>query len=126
MGHCHSSAQLGSHGALRGDRAGTARPADVRAGHERSASARQGLSARLLLFVVRAYQLILGPFLGGACRFYPSCSNYAMQAVERHGVRHGAALSIKRLLRCHPFSPGGVDLVPESADAPHEFSEAGQ
>jgi uncharacterized protein len=77
-----------------------------------------------LLLVVRAYQLILGPFLGGACRFYPSCSNYAMQAIERHGARHGAALAAKRLLRCNPFSHGGVDLVPERADFPGGTREA--
>ena len=73
---------------------------------------------------MRAYQLILGPFLGGACRFYPSCSNYAMQAIERHGARRGAALAVKRVLRCRPFSPGGVDLVPERADLPHKTREA--
>jgi hypothetical protein len=78
----------------------------------------------LLLFAVRAYQLILGPFLGGACRFYPSCSNYAVQAIERHGARRGAALAVKRLLRCQPFSPGGVDLVPERAELSRETQEA--
>jgi putative membrane protein insertion efficiency factor len=77
-----------------------------------------------LLLLVRAYQLILGPFLGGACRFYPSCSNYAMQAIERHGARRGAALAAKRLLRCHPFSQGGVDLVPDRADSPDATREA--
>jgi putative membrane protein insertion efficiency factor len=73
---------------------------------------------------VRAYQLLLGPFLGGACRFYPSCSNYALQAIERHGARRGASLAAKRVLRCHPFSPGGVDLVPERGDLPGETREA--
>jgi putative membrane protein insertion efficiency factor len=77
-----------------------------------------------LLLLVRAYQLILGPFLGGACRFYPSCSNYAVQAIERHGARRGAALAAKRLLRCHPFSQGGVDLVPERAELSRETQEA--
>jgi hypothetical protein len=89
-----------------------------------AAAGRQDLSARLLLFAVRAYQLILGPFLGGACRFYPSCSNYALQAIERHGARRGTALAAKRLLRCHPFSQGGVDLVPEHLDAPVDSREA--
>jgi hypothetical protein len=78
------------------------------------------VSARLLLLLVRAYQLLLGPFLGGACRFYPSCSNYAMQAIEQHGARRGAALAVKRVLRCHPFSAGGVDLVPDHADESSE------
>jgi hypothetical protein len=73
---------------------------------------------------VRAYQLILGPFLGGACRFYPSCSNFAIEAIARHGARRGAALAVKRVLRCHPFSQGGVDLVPERADMPRKTQEA--
>jgi putative membrane protein insertion efficiency factor len=89
-----------------------------------AASRRRDLSARLLLFAVRAYQLILGPFLGGACRFCPSCSTYAIEAIERHGARRGTALAVKRVLRCHPFSQGGVDLVPEHLDAPGDSREA--
>jgi putative membrane protein insertion efficiency factor len=68
----------------------------------------------ICLFLVRAYQVLLGPFLGGACRFYPSCSHYACEAIERHGARRGSWLALRRLLWCHPFSPGGVDLVPEA------------
>jgi uncharacterized protein len=82
------------------------------------------LGTRLLLLALRVYQLLLGPFLGGACRFYPSCSNYAMQAIERHGARRGATLAAKRLLRCHPFSQGGVDLVPERDDLRDDSREA--
>ncbi|MBI1749485.1 MAG: membrane protein insertion efficiency factor YidD [Acidobacteria bacterium] len=82
------------------------------------------MSAAALLFAVRAYQALLGPFLGGACRFYPSCSNYAIEAIERHGARRGAALAVKRLLRCRPFSQGGVDLVPEHPELPGETREA--
>ncbi|HMD31446.1 MAG TPA: membrane protein insertion efficiency factor YidD [Candidatus Acidoferrales bacterium] len=67
----------------------------------------------ICLFAVRAYQVILGPLLGGNCIFYPSCSHYACEAIERHGARHGLWLALRRLLRCHPFSAGGVDLVPE-------------
>ena len=69
------------------------------------------------LFLIRAYQIVLGPLLGGACRFYPSCSQYAAEAIERHGARRGAPLALRRLLRCHPFSPGGVDLVPENLES---------
>jgi uncharacterized protein len=69
------------------------------------------------LLAVRAYQVCLGPLLGGACRFYPSCSHYAAEAIERHGARHGSWLALRRLLRCHPFSPGGVDLVPDEVEA---------
>ena len=65
------------------------------------------------LFAIRAYQLLLGPVMGGSCRYYPSCSRYAAEAVERHGARRGAWLAVRRVLRCHPFAPGGIDLVPE-------------
>jgi uncharacterized protein len=70
----------------------------------------------ICLFLVRAYQTLLGPFLGGNCRFYPSCSQYAAEAIERFGARRGSSLALRRLLRCHPFSPGGVDLVPEESE----------
>jgi putative membrane protein insertion efficiency factor len=66
-----------------------------------------------LLFLVRAYIVFLSPFFGGACKFYPSCSNYAREAIEHHGARRGTALALKRLLRCHPFTRGGIDLVPD-------------
>jgi len=69
------------------------------------------------LFLIRAYQQILGPIFGGNCRFYPSCSQYAAEAIERHGARRGSWLAIRRLLRCHPFSSGGVDLVPEGQES---------
>lgn len=68
---------------------------------------------KVLLIAVRIYQVWLGPLLGGACRYYPSCSHYALEAIERHGARRGAGLAARRVLRCHPFSPGGIDLVPE-------------
>jgi len=70
--------------------------------------------ALALLLVVRFYVVFLSPFFGGACKFYPSCSNYAAEAIARHGARRGAVLAVKRLLRCHPFTRGGVDLVPEA------------
>lgn len=71
------------------------------------------IPAILLLGLVRLYQLLLSPFLGGHCRFVPSCSRYAHEAIELHGARRGTALAVRRLLRCHPFHPGGLDLVPE-------------
>lgn len=61
---------------------------------------------------LRLYKLILSPFLPPACRFYPTCSQYAAQAIEKHGVLRGGILAAKRLARCHPFNPGGVDPVP--------------
>lgn len=65
--------------------------------------------------IVRAiclYQKFVSPFLGASCRFYPSCSSYAREALEKHGVLRGGWLSMKRLCRCHPYHPGGIDPVP--------------
>ncbi len=64
------------------------------------------------LLAIRFYQLTLSPILGGQCRFYPSCSDYTRQAIEKHGVWRGIVLGGKRLLKCHPFHPGGIDTVP--------------
>jgi len=68
--------------------------------------------SRLLLCLIRGYQLSLSPWLGGHCRFYPSCSCYAHDAIERHGAWRGAWLGLRRLLRCHPLHAGGYDPVP--------------
>ncbi len=59
-----------------------------------------------------AYQRLISPFLGPACRYYPSCSQYAKEAVLKYGVRRGVALAAWRILRCNPWNPGGVDFVP--------------
>lgn len=67
---------------------------------------------RLLIALVRAYRLLLSPLLGRHCRFYPSCSCYAVQALEAHGAARGLGLATMRLLRCHPLHPGGFDPVP--------------
>jgi len=66
----------------------------------------------LLLFLIRAYQLTLSPFLGQHCRFTPTCSQYAAEAIARHGALRGGWLAIKRIGRCHPFCDGGHDPVP--------------
>lgn len=68
--------------------------------------------AALLLLLIRAYQVTLGPLLGGRCRFYPSCSEYALQAIRERGPVVGAALAARRLARCHPFGGHGHDPVP--------------
>jgi putative membrane protein insertion efficiency factor len=68
--------------------------------------------ARLAILLVRAYQLLLSPFLGGACRFVPSCSTYAIEAIATHGAVRGGWLSIRRVGRCHPFAQAGLDPVP--------------
>lgn len=67
----------------------------------------------VLIALIRGYQLFVSPLLGNHCRFYPSCSQYAREAIEQHGVLRGGWLAIRRLLRCHPWHPGGVDPVPE-------------
>jgi putative membrane protein insertion efficiency factor len=61
---------------------------------------------------VRAYQLVLAPVLPRSCRFHPSCSAYALEALRTHGARDGSWLALRRLLRCHPWGGGGVDFVP--------------
>ncbi|HYD41408.1 MAG TPA: membrane protein insertion efficiency factor YidD [Anaeromyxobacter sp.] len=67
----------------------------------------------LLVLFVKLYRRLLSPALPPSCRFYPSCSAYALTALERHGAARGSYLTVKRLLRCHPFHPGGIDPVPE-------------
>lgn len=66
----------------------------------------------LLLALIRFYRYALSPFLGPRCRFFPSCSEYAAEAVEKYGAGRGARLAGCRLLRCHPWNPGGFDPVP--------------
>jgi putative membrane protein insertion efficiency factor len=65
----------------------------------------------LALGLVRLYQLLVSPLLPPACRFWPTCSRYSVQAIDRHGVARGVWLSLRRLSRCHPFHPGGYDPV---------------
>ena len=67
----------------------------------------------VLMWLVRAYRLVLSPYLGGNCRFHPTFSEYMLTALQRHGSATGVKLGLSRLLRCHPFRPGGVDPVPE-------------
>jgi hypothetical protein len=67
----------------------------------------------VLIALIRAYQWFVSPLLGNHCRFYPSCSQYAREAIERHGASRGVWLAIRRVARCHPWHPGGVDPVPE-------------
>ena len=69
----------------------------------------------LIRFLIRAYQLTISPLLGERCRFYPSCSHYALEAIERHGVWRGGWLTLRRIARCHPFCHGGFDPVPPQA-----------
>lgn len=66
----------------------------------------------IVLAFLRAYQYLLRPMLGANCRFAPSCSDYAREAVEKHGAVKGLWLAVRRILRCHPHHPGGYDPVP--------------
>ena len=70
---------------------------------------------RLLMGIVRGYRLLLSPWLGSACRFEPTCSVYALQALDRHGAAAGSYLTVHRLMRCHPWCAGGSDPIPEQA-----------
>ena len=67
---------------------------------------------RLLVWILRAYQLVLSPMLGQNCRFYPSCSHYAIEALQTHGAARGSWLAARRVGRCHPWNEGGHDPVP--------------
>ncbi|MBN2719521.1 MAG: membrane protein insertion efficiency factor YidD [Proteobacteria bacterium] len=69
---------------------------------------------------IRFYKNWVSPALGPTCRFFPTCSTYAMEAVERKGVLKGSALAVRRLLKCHPWHPGGFDPVPPGVDIPYD------
>ena len=69
--------------------------------------------ASFLIFLIRGYQKLISPLLGPRCRFHPSCSRYAVEALQKHGALRGAWLAARRLGRCHPLNPGGEDPVPD-------------
>ncbi|WP_438767349.1 membrane protein insertion efficiency factor YidD [Kushneria sp. TE3] len=68
----------------------------------------------VLIALMRIYQYGISPMIGPRCRFWPTCSNYAIEAIQRHGALRGGWLALRRILRCHPFCAGGVDPVPEN------------
>jgi putative membrane protein insertion efficiency factor len=105
MGHRHSTASHGGPGAfcLAGERTGRTAPLAHPFGE---------LTVRGLLLAIGFYQVTLGPLLGGACKYHPSCSQYAREAVTRYGWR-GVPLALARLARCRPFRAGGWDPVPD-------------
>jgi putative membrane protein insertion efficiency factor len=100
------------------------------ADQSRVRSTADGISpaARLLIVVVAGYRKVISPLLAPRCRFYPSCSAYALEAIQVHGAGRGSWLAIRRLSRCHPFHPGGLDPVPparaDGANTPHEANAA--
>jgi len=67
---------------------------------------------KLLILPIRVYQLVISPLLPPRCRFYPTCSQYAIEALQKHGAIRGGWLALKRILKCHPLHPGGIDPVP--------------
>lgn len=77
---------------------------------------------KILIAVIRVYRYLLSPWLGQSCRFYPSCSHYALESIETHGSLRGSWLALRRLLRCHPWHAGGYDPVPP---ATHSHSRPG-
>ena len=78
----------------------------------------------VLLSTVHFYRRWISPILPGACRFAPTCSSYALEAIEKHGSVKGSALTLRRLARCHPFNPGGWDPVPQKAKAEAKFQNS--
>jgi putative membrane protein insertion efficiency factor len=70
------------------------------------------MMARLLIWMIKAYQVLLSPFFGQQCRFYPTCSQYALDAINKYGAITGAYYTVRRLLRCHPWCAGGHDPIP--------------
>lgn len=79
----------------------------------------------LLVWLLRGYQLLLSPMLGPRCRFYPSCSNYAIEALRVHGGARGAWLAARRVCRCHPWHAGGYDPVPPAKGTPSQPAASG-
>jgi putative membrane protein insertion efficiency factor len=74
---------------------------------------------RLLLGLITAYRYLLSPLLGPSCRFYPTCSAYAAEAIDTHGALRGSRLALRRILKCHPWHPGGIDPVPPVPSRKH-------
>jgi len=72
----------------------------------------------LLIGLIKAYQYLISPFLGPSCRFHPTCSHYAIEAISEHGVLKGGYLSVRRIIKCHPLHEGGHDPVPTRKDKP--------
>jgi uncharacterized protein len=75
-------------------------------------SATKHLLMAFIVFLIRAYRLLISPWLGNRCRFHPSCSEYALEALQRHGLWNGSRLALRRIGSCHPWHAGGFDPVP--------------
>ncbi len=116
MGYCDSSAHDSRDGGIL---AASGRTGEIDSAHtvavhsDSSGQSRRSASAWVLLALVQFYRVFLSHFFGGACKFDPSCSKYAQEAIARHGARRGVVLALKRLGRCRPFTKGGFDPVPD-------------
>ncbi len=87
---------------------------------QRSLPQPKGLASRFLIGLVKGYRLLISPMLGANCRYIPTCSSYAIEAISLHGPLKGTAMSVWRILRCNPFSKGGYDPVPGSENLPYK------
>lgn len=76
---------------------------------------------RFAVALIRAYQYMIRPFLIGSCKFHPTCSEYAIESLQTHGLFRGLRLAVTRVVRCHPFSPGRIDPVPPASNPPSTF-----
>jgi putative membrane protein insertion efficiency factor len=83
------------------------------------------LPRNICVAVLRLYRAVISPLYGDVCRYYPSCSSYALQAIQLHGVVNGIWLGIRRIARCHPWAEGGVDDVPPPSHQPYRISRFG-
>jgi putative membrane protein insertion efficiency factor len=128
MGHRDSSATLGRASAVRSTGCGIGAPAAEHRPQDAAGGAPAGevsRTARGLILCVRIYQSFFSALMPSACKFYPSCSQYAAEALRLHGAKRGFWLALRRVSRCHPFTRGGVDLVPEANAVTCDHSAAG-
>jgi putative membrane protein insertion efficiency factor len=120
MGYCDSSAHDSRNSGIFAAGSGTGEidsAHTVTAGHSDSMeTGGRSLGAWVLLALISFYRIFLSHFFGGACKFHPSCSKYAQEAISRHGARRGIVLAMKRLGRCRPFTKGGFDPVPDKEE----------
>lgn len=121
MGYCDSSAHDSRNGGIfaAGNRAGEINSAHTvtPSGPDSAETSGRSAGAWVLLALISFYRVFLSHFFGGACKFHPSCSKYAQEAIALHGARRGVVLAMKRLGRCRPFTRGGFDPVPDKEES---------
>ena len=94
----------------------TSSPGRTRSGGPRPLALARRAPVLMLVGVVKVYQTVISPLTPPSCRYYPSCSSYAVVALQRHGMLRGGWLAVRRLARCHPWTPGGIDDVPPARE----------